>query len=207
MAVVLGTSPGVAAAVLLAFWLPWQFLLVMVLYFVTTLSYSLRLKQTMLIDVVLLAGLYTLRIVAGSAATRIELSSWLLALSMFLFVSLALVKRYSELFDTEATGGRVVKGRGYRAEDVNTVVSLGAASGYVAVLVLVLYVNSEVASGSYSRPGLLWIPCVGLLYWISRAWMVVARREMDEDPIIWALRDQLSRWTIAVCAVAALLAV
>lgn len=192
----------VALALLLGLFLPWSFCLVLALYFAATLSYSLRLKQAMLIDVVLLAGLYTLRILAGSAATGIPLSSWLLAFSMFLFFSLALVKRYSELFTSEMAGGKGLSGRGYRAEDVSTVVSLGAASGFVAVLVLVLYINSEVAAGSYSRPALLWIPCVGLLYWISRAWMVVARREMHDDPLIWAARDQLSRWTIVICVAA-----
>ncbi len=177
---------------------------ILAFYLVVTLAYSLKLKGTVLIDVLTLAGLYTFRIMAGSFATGIELSVWLLGFSLFLFFSLALVKRYAELhaagakesLDTEAT----LPGRGYQARDLPILIALGVGSGCMAVLVLALYVISDEFTRHYSHPVLLWQLCPLALYWVGRAWIVVARDEMTDDPVVWAFRDQLSRW-IAVVAI------
>ena len=180
---------------------------ILAFYLVVTLAYSLKLKGTVLIDVLTLAGLYTVRIVAGALATGIELSVWLLGFSLFFFFSLALVKRYAELhaagttesLESEAT----LPGRGYQARDLPILIALGVGSGCMSVLVLALYVISDEFARHYSHPVLLWQLCPLALYWVGRAWIVVARDEMTDDPVVWAFRDQLSRW-IAVVAIAIL---
>lgn len=164
---------------------------VALLYLVAATAYSWRLKRMVLVDVFVLAGLYTLRLVAGHVATGVEFSSWLLAFSMFIFLSLALVKRFQELRLRPATAGRV-SGRGYLAADLNLLTPLGAASGYISVLVLALYVNSDKVRLLYSHPTLLLLICPLMLYWISRVWLVAHRGEMRDDPVAFALRDRAS---------------
>ena len=145
---------GVAFGVALL--LPPMFLGVLAIYYLLTLAYSLRLKRTALIDVLTLAGLYTLRVIAGGAATGLSPSFWLLAFSMFLFLSLALVKRYSELLLIQKDAKDVAAGRGYLVIDLETLVHFGVASGYGAVLVLALYINSPVVESLYRYPAALW---------------------------------------------------
>lgn len=183
-----------AVAVGFAAVLPIAFLAALVAYYVSTLAYSLWLKGKVLVDVMVLAGLYTLRILAGAAAVSIAPSFWLLAFSMFLFLSLAMVKRYSELHDLIGAGKNTAKGRGYEVTDLATVQSLGAAGGYCAVLVLALYINSDDISNNYARPEMIWLLCPLLLYWISRMWQRAGRGEMHDDPIVFALKDRISRW-------------
>ena len=168
------------------------FACVLGLYVAVAFAYSWRLKQAPLVDVFTLAGLYTLRLIAGHAATGVEYSDWLLAFSMFIFLSLALVKRFREL---KALGGgtnEVVKGRGYIAEDLPLLAPLGVASGYLAVLVLALYVTSEKVRLLYHRPTLLLLTCPLFLYWISRMWLAAQRGRMNDDPITFALKDRQS---------------
>ncbi len=178
---------------------PW-FSAVLATYYLFTLAYSLRLKHTLMLDVVVLAGLYTLRIIAGAAAASIEPSFWLLAFSMFLFLSLALVKRYAELWTLREQGDLSASGRGYHVDDLGLLQNLGGAAGYLAVLVLALYINSETSRALYGQPMVIWLLCPALLYWISRVWLITHRGEMHDDPIIFALTDTHSRYVLLACA-------
>ncbi|HET6655094.1 MAG TPA: UbiA family prenyltransferase [Gammaproteobacteria bacterium] len=169
-------------------------------YFALTLSYSLQLKRIAMLDVIVLAGLYTVRIIGGAAAMAQELSFWLLAFAMFVFLSLAMLKRYAELHDLRAQGGSLASGRGYDVEDLALVQSLGAAAGYVSVLVLALYINSGASQSLYTRPAVLWLLCPLLLYWISRAWAIAHRGAMHDDPLVFAATDRVSLVTIVLAA-------
>lgn len=169
------------------------FLAVLVLYYSLTVAYSLRLKRESVIDVVTLAALYTMRIIGGAVAIQAELSFWLLAFSMFIFLSLAMLKRYTELNVMLAQGKDKASGRGYTVEDLPLIQSLGAASGYIAVMVLALYINSPESVELYSHPRLIWLVCPLVLYWISRAWLVAHRGLMDDDPIVFASKDRTSQ--------------
>jgi 4-hydroxybenzoate polyprenyltransferase/phosphoserine phosphatase len=182
------------AAFALAGWrLPPAFLAVLVTYFVLTVAYSMALKRRMVIDVITLAALYTLRIIAGAVALSVPLSFWLLAFSMFIFLSLALVKRYAELFQLRAAGGDApARGRGYFPGDLQMIAALGAASGYMSVMVLALYINDERTTQLYRQPEFIWLACPLLLTWISRVWMLAHRGQMNEDPVIFAMEDRLS---------------
>lgn len=183
----------IAAFALGAWLLPISFLLGLGCYYALTLAYSLWLKRRMVVDVITLAALYTLRIIVGAVALAIPLSFWLLAFSMFLFLSLALVKRYAELFHVRAQSANdKARGRGYFAADLPMIASLGAASGYMAVMVLALYVNDAQTAQLYRHQKIIWLACPLLLTWISRVWMLAHRGEMNEDPVIFAVRDRLS---------------
>jgi len=185
---------GVGIAVLM---LPRVFLLLLGLYVVTSVTYSLYLKSVLMVDVVVLAGLYTIRIIAGGAAVSVVPSFWLLAFSMFLFLSLALVKRYSELLELTQDEGHA-PGRGYLKSDLATLNSLGSAGGYLAVLVLALYVNSSEVSAAYGYPEAIWLLCPLLLYWVSRVWVVAGRGRMNDDPLVFALKDRVTYLTAVV---------
>jgi len=187
-----------AVAVAVALWLPVEFLEVLAVYYVTTLAYSLWLKGKVLVDVFALAGLYTLRVIAGSAAVDIAPSFWLLAFSMFMFLSLAMIKRYSELRGLKDLMREQVQGRAYHVTDLPVLGNLGSASGYLSVLVLALYINSEDVMVLYGRREFLWLLCPLLLYWVSRMWQRTVRGEMHDDPLIFALKDYVSRWIAAV---------
>jgi len=162
------------------------------LYVALATAYSWRIKQIALLDVFLLAGLYTLRLVAGHVATHIAWSAWLLVFSMFIFLSLALMKRFQELQTVRKLNGHEVKGRGYTAGDLELVTTLGLVSGFIAVLVLALYVNSEQVSKLYAHPTLLLLVCPLLLYWISRVWFLTHRGQMHDDPTAFAFKDWVS---------------
>jgi 4-hydroxybenzoate polyprenyltransferase/phosphoserine phosphatase len=177
------------------------FAAVLATYYVTTLAYSLHLKKAIMIDVITLAALYTLRIIAGAAAISVVPSFWLLAFSMFIFVSLAVVKRYSELLRLHCEGGENCLGRGYRVTDLATLLSLGTASGYSAVIVLALYINSSAISAAYTRPEAVWMVCPLVLYWINRIWVLAGRGKVDDDPILFALRDRRSLWVLLLATV------
>jgi len=175
-----------------------DFALILLAYLIVTVSYSLWLKTKILVDVLVLAGLYTMRILAGSAVTGISPSFWLLAFSMFLFLSLAMVKRFTELLSLREANRMAAAGRGYEVVDIATIQSMGASSGYLSVLVLALYINSDDVLMQYHHPEVLWLLCPLLLYWISRMWQRAGRGEMDDDPLVYAVKDSISRWVIAV---------
>ncbi|WMJ71472.1 UbiA family prenyltransferase [Stenotrophomonas sp. 24(2023)] len=180
---------------------------VLLCYYVMTLSYSLKLKRIVMIDVVLLAALYTVRIIGGAIAIDSELSFWLLAFSMFVFLSLAMLKRYTELASALANGKEMAIGRGYAVADLPLVQSLGAAAGYIGVLVFALYINSPESLELYGHPKLLWLLCPILLYWISRMWIVSHRGDMHDDPIVFAATDRGSQIVISLCVLIVLAAI
>lgn len=169
-----------------------QFALVTASYFIISTSYSWRLKQIALLDVLFLAGLYTLRLVAGHVATGIPWSHWLLTFSMFIFLSLALMKRFQEIRGVREQNGHELKGRGYTAQHHTAVASLGIISGVGAVIVLGLYVNSAQVVKLYAHPRLLLLACPLLLAWIVRVWLLTYRGKMHDDPTAFAFKDWAS---------------
>lgn len=181
-----------AAALLWSLWLSPKFLALLGLYVVLTTAYSIYLKQIAVLDVLLLAGLYTLRVLAGVAASHVRFSTWLLAFSMFLFLSLAFLKRYAELSELQGGAGEGLARRGYLRGDREWLGSMGAASGYLSVLVLALYINSAEVMALYRKPLLLWLICPLLLFWISRMWLLAHRGRIDQDPIVAAVLDPAS---------------
>jgi 4-hydroxybenzoate polyprenyltransferase len=183
-----------AAAMVIALTLPGGVIALLVAYYFITLSYSLWLKAQLVVDVLVLAGLYTMRLIVGGAATGITLSFWLLGFAMFLFLSLALLKRYSELLLSSRRKLDSVQGRDYRSEDLEGLAQFGAVSGYLSVLVLALYINSEEVNALYEYPRLIWLLCPLLLYWISRIWLLARRDQMHEDPVVFAMKDRISYW-------------
>jgi 4-hydroxybenzoate polyprenyltransferase len=185
-------------ALLPAWFLPTPFIGLLAAYYLLTTAYSLRLKQLLIIDVLTLAGLYTMRLLAGGAAVAVPLSFWLLAFAVFLFLSLALVKRYSELLALHPEKNQPVRGRSYQLVDLEALSQFGSASGYLAVLVMALYINSETVSILYTHPKLIWMLCPLLLYWISRVWMLARRGEMHQDPVVFAIEDRTSRWVAVI---------
>jgi 4-hydroxybenzoate polyprenyltransferase/phosphoserine phosphatase len=181
-----------AVAVVLALFLPMKFQLVFATYYAITASYSFALKGIVLVDALMLASLYTLRIIAGAAASEVPLSFWLLLFAVFLFLSLAFVKRFAELESLRRQQRLRAAGRGYHVEDLPLLQSLGTASGYLSVLVLALYINSPEIQALYHRPKFIWMLCVLMLYWISRMWMKAQRGKMHDDPVVFALKDRVS---------------
>ncbi len=161
-------------------------------YVILSLTYSFSLKQIALLDVIVLAGLYTSRIIAGSVAAGVVASFWLLAFALFMFTSLAMVKRYSELLVLRTQGTQAVHGRDYSTNDSEIVAMFGIGSGYVAVLVVALYINGDLVRHLYAHPGVLWGICPILLYWVSRIWLIAHRGDMHDDPILFAIRDRTS---------------
>ena len=196
-----------AGTLLAAMALPPAFLAMLAVYYVSTLAYSFVLKRRAVWDVVALAGLYTLRIFAGAAATGTPISPWLLAFSLFLFFCLAIVKRLTELIlHVRAGGESALSGRGYRAEDLDMLRSMAASSGTMSVLVLALYINSFEVLPLYRHPSALWALCPILLFWVSRVLMLSNRGLMHDDPVVFALRDRVSLLAGAASLVAILAA-
>lgn len=193
-------------AAVVALFLPAHFFIAFIMYIVFTTIYSLGLKAIALMDVVILAGLYTLRIAAGAFAIDVPLSYWLLAFSMFLFFSLAMVKRYAELYNLSQRNEVSVLRRGYETGDMELVANLGAMSGYIAALVIALYINDPRTTAAYSQPVWLWIICPTILYWISRVWLLAHRGVIQEDPVLFAVRDKVSYFVAFVALGAILLA-
>lgn len=178
-----------------------SFFVILGLYYCLTLGYSLYLKRVALLDVSTLSLLYTIRLFAGSALTEVTISQWLLAFSMFLFFSLAMVKRSSELYNAKNRQQSLAHGRGYLVSDRQQLATLGTASGYCAVLVFALYINSSAVVALYSHPNRLWLVCPLIFYWISRLWLLAHRGEINEDPVVFAFTDRVSYINGALVAV------
>lgn len=183
-------------ALVLAFSISKGFLLMLVLYLVLTSAYSWVLKEYVLIDVLMLSLLYTLRILAGSVAIGISTSSWLLAFSVFMFLSLALVKRCAELVSLEETGTATTRGRDYRVTDLVVLWPLGVGSALSAVVVFGLFISSPDTQARYGTPQMLWLVAIGLIYWLARLWVKTSRGEMHDDPVIYAVKNHGSRITV-----------
>ena len=186
---------------LVAVALGWRFAAVLAVYFLVTLAYSLVLKRKEIIDVCVLAGLYTLRVIAGAAATGMGLSVWIAAFCLFLFMSLAAVKRQAELVDLAKRKELSAVGRGYHVGDLPIVSMVAITSGFVSVLVLALYINSPAVLLLYAHPTLLWgVACI-LLYWTMHMVMVAHRGAMTDDPIVFAASDRTSQICLVLAAV------
>jgi len=182
-----------------------EFFLCLVFYFVLTCAYSWLLKRLMLIDCLTLALLYTLRVIAGAAAVAQQLSFWLLAFSVFLFLSLAFVKRYAELEVQRLSGKEKIHGRGYRIADAPLIQTMGIVGGYASVLVLALYLNSDAVLKLYAAPKLIWGAVLIMLFWVSWMWMQAHRGKMHDDPLVFAVKDRAS--LIAGASFAAILGI
>jgi len=200
-AIALTVGPLALAA--LALGLPTM--LVLLAYLILTTAYSFRLKAVMTLDVITLACLYTVRIVAGATAIHVKLSFWLFTFSVFFFLSLAYLKRYTEL-SAAVEPGKLVKGRGYVPEDLRVVETSGISAGMLSILILALFINSLTGSKAYATPELLWLLCLPLLYWINRVWMMARRGQVEGDPVAFAIKDKRSIVTVAFMGLIVLVA-
>lgn len=193
---IFGALPGNHAAVS-----PYGFLGWLGLYTATTLTYSFYLKRVLLLDVFVLSGLYTVRILAGSAATGVPVSAWLAGFSVFFFLSLAFVKRFSELEALRERGAAVTNGRGYWIGDIEQLRALGTGAAYAAVVVMTLYINNPDITHLYPHPARLWLVVPVLLLWLSQVWMLASRGEMHDDPVVWAITSKRSLFMGVLMAV------
>lgn len=194
------------AGLTLAYFVGAPFFLALLTYLIITSAYSWTLKKVMLIDVLILASLYTLRILAGALAIDVAISSWLLLFSIFIFFSLALVKRCSELVSLRDTAGTATRGRNYRVSDLAILWPMGVGAGLCSVIVFAMFISTMSVSQDYETPQLMWLAVIGLTYWISRLWIKTARGEMHDDPLVFALKDFGSRFTIAAIIAVTLVA-
>ncbi len=200
-----------ACSIIPAVWLlPKRFLVVLAVYWAASTAYSTYLKRLLLLDVFVLAGLYSLRVYAGGSASDNIVTPWLIAFSGFLFLSLAFAKRYAELVEAGERGVSNVSGRSYNDGDLSIVESVGPASGYMAVLVLALYINGleeprQIATAApsllYHHHHYLWLICPLLLYWITRLWFIAKRKCLYVDPVVFAIKDRISWYVLLVAAV------
>jgi len=184
---------ALALALIMAFAVSNGFVFMIVLYLVLTSAYSWALKEYVLIDVLMLSLLYTLRILAGSVAAGIATSSWLLAFSVFMFLSLALVKRCAELVSLEKSGTVITRGRDYRVSDLLVLWPLGVGAALSAVVVFGLFISAPETQERYATPQLLWLVAIGMIYWLGRLWVMTSRGEMHDDPVVYAIKDHGSR--------------
>jgi 4-hydroxybenzoate polyprenyltransferase/phosphoserine phosphatase len=196
-----------AVATALAALVSFELLLILLLYYAVTMAYSFYLKRKVMVDVIVLAGLYTIRVVAGGVANNLIPSEWLLGFSIFIFTSLALIKRYVELTAKLDKALPDTKDRGYRVADMDVVVALAAASGVNAITVLAFYISSRTVASLYSHPLLLWLLCPLVLYWLSRVLIVAHRRRLHDDPIVFALKDWVSQWVFVLVIIVVLAAI
>ncbi len=183
------------------------FLIILLAYSTLTAVYSLWLKRIVLLDVIALALLYTSRLIAGALAVQQTLSFWLIIFSLFIFTSLAMVKRYSELYNLKSRNKLSSTGRGYTVNDLALVMQLGVSSGLIAILVIALYIHDPVIMAKYSHYMWLWSIVPALLYWVGYIWVITSRGQMNEDPVLFASRNLNSYLVAAVCALALLLAI
>jgi 4-hydroxybenzoate polyprenyltransferase len=191
-AAIIGAALLVVTAAIITWQLPPEFQITLLVYLAITTAYSFVLKRRVLLDVICLASLYTIRVVAGSTLVEAPLSQWFLAFSIFFFFSLALVKRVAELRPLVSAEERAIAGRGYVAPDLPTLTSLGTAASMASSLVYCLYITSAEVTLLYRHPSLLWMGLPLFLYWQARVWLLTSRGRMDDDPVVFALKDRMS---------------
>ncbi len=184
-----------------------EFVLVFLAYFILTFAYSFGLKELAIIDVLILGGLYTLRIIAGIYAIDADMSFWLLVFSLFIFISLAMLKRFIELKNMEGRNEEKMTRRGYEVGDADLISKMGIVSSYIAILVIALYIHDPLVAAKYSTPIWLWFVIPAMLYWLSRIWLIANRGQLHEDPVLFALRDKASYVVVIVCLVSVLVAI
>jgi 4-hydroxybenzoate polyprenyltransferase len=195
----------IAALVLSALFLPRAFIGVLALYFALTMIYSFYLKRVFTADVLTLSVLFMLRVLAGAVAIEVALSSWLLAFCIFFFISLAYLKRYSELRKIDGADSKVL-GRGYFGADAETMFVLGIANSTASVVVLALFVTSPEVDLEYAREDILWVLCLVMIFWTNRIWISARRGDVDEDPVEYALKDRASQIAGVICVLTVLVA-
>jgi 4-hydroxybenzoate polyprenyltransferase len=183
-----------------------DFSITLLIYFIITTAYSFYLKRVIILDIIILSTLYTIRLIAGAGAVGVEVSPWLLGFSIFFFLSLAIMKRYTELRVMIEQNKSKTSGRGYHVEDISFLRNIGPASGYLSVLIFALYVNSDKVISLYHTPQFLWLTLLCLLYWISRIWIIAQRGKMHDDPIVFTAKDPISYIVGAIIAVLGILA-
>jgi 4-hydroxybenzoate polyprenyltransferase len=203
---VVAAGVSLVVALLLASAVSKNFLYMLLLYLAITSAYSWVLKERALIDVLTLSLLYTLRILAGSVAIGIRSSSWQLAFSAFIFLSLALVKRCAELVSLEQTGQGSAPGRDYRVTDLAVLWPLGVGSALSAVVVFGLFISTDETRARYATPELLWLVALGLVYWLARLWIKTSRGKMDDDPMVYAVEDSGSLMAVSFMIAVTLIA-
>lgn len=186
--------------------LPTAFYAWLFVYLASTLSYSLYLKRVALLDVLVLSGLYTMRLIAGGAATHTPISNWLSGFSVFLFLSLAIVKRFAELENLRASNATPKNGRGYLVADIEQIRAFGTASSFAAVVVFANYISGQNVVTLYHKPSLLWLIAPLMTLWLMRVWLLASRGDLNEDPVVFALTDRMSLLIGAAVAVIAWLA-
>lgn len=189
----------IGCSLLLAYQLNDHYIFILISYLFISLLYSLLLKKQVIVDIVLLAGLFTMRILAGAIAMQITLSFWLLAFSMFMFLSLAIGKRFSELNIQLKQNKETAAGRGYSVNDLPILLSMGASSGIGSILVFSLYINDPITASIYPNTYWLWLLPPVLLYWVTRFWIKANRGEIDDDPLVFAIKDWQSLIIAVVC--------
>ena len=182
-------------------------LMVALLYLVTTLLYSTLLKRIAVLDVMILAGLYVFRVMAGGVATGIPVSSWLLAFTLFVSLSLAFLKRFIEVRAVAATESTHVPGRGYRVDDAGWLHSAGLSSAYLGVLVLALYATSADVTRLYTHPERLLVTCPVVLYWATRTWLLAHRGELHDDPVVAVAFDPVTYVVLGLSGLTVLLSI
>jgi 4-hydroxybenzoate polyprenyltransferase/phosphoserine phosphatase len=187
--------------------LPGKFLAWELIYLAATLAYSLLLKRFALVDVLVLSGLYSLRLLAGGSVTQTPISHWLAGFSMFLFLSLAIVKRFAELENLRAANDLPKNDRGYLVTDLDQLRSFGTASAYAAVVVFAIYITGPDVVGLYHKPRLLWLSVPLITLWLNRVWLLASRGKLDEDPVAFALTDPMSQIIALAVLVVALIAI
>ncbi len=195
-----------AGGIILSLVLPGMAALILLIYTLLSLAYTFWLKRKLLADVVVLSLLYAMRILEGGAAVRVLVSPWLLAFALFLLLSFAFSKRVTEMIQGASSTLMQLAGRAYLVTDLFTVTALGIGSGYLACLVLSLYINNDSVYRLYPHPGWLWLLVPLLLYWIGRFWVLTTRGEMFADPILFVLKDQVTRVALICGAIILILA-
>ena len=187
-----------AVAAVTAAQLPTEFQISLLVYALASTSYAFWLKTKPLVDVILLAALYCLRVIAGGAAAGIPISEWLIAFSLFIFTSLALAKRYAELSYAATESKTKSDGRGYYVTDIGLLEHLGTTCGLLSTMVLAMYIQSPAIQALYRTPRLLWLLCPLMMYWTSRLWLIARRAKLHDDPLLFALRDRVSLTVLGV---------
>lgn len=188
---------GVGGGIMVAMTVSWALVAMLLAYLVLTSAYSWTLKQFFLVDVLTLSLLYTWRILAGAVAIDVRMSSWLLAFSVFIFFSLALIKRCTELLVTQRNGDAGLSGRDYRSSDLAVLWPLGVGSALSSVVIFGLFTSSFETQQRYASPELLWLAAFGLIYWLGRMWVKTSREEMHDDPIVYSFKDRGTRIVLA----------
>ncbi len=204
-----GVTVGVVlflTSIIMSFLIGAEFTLVLLAYLALTVLYSFKVKQYVAMDVVTLALLYTIRILAGAAAVGVVASFWLLAFSIFIFLSLALVKRCSEIQSMETDGKERAKGRDYILKDYSILAGFGTSSALMSVLMFCFYINNNALTNQYQQPDILWLIVPAICYWLMRMWIKTNRGEMHHDPIIFTMKDRGSRITVGFCGLIAIAA-